>query len=240
MLRAHFEKIQPRVFFFFFGTPLVFARPKSVRPPLLPDLSLILSSSIPFSPHLKPISDTWTAHYPSRNPSHAIGATTVCLSHLISLEWPAWSRLASSSTYLTSYRGSTAPLSLQSILSMTFAIGIMMMFSFPVRSGGRTPAILTIAGSDSGGSAGIQVYLEFGPPYGSLSADSSWYMVLQAGRSENIHSFRLLWGLCHENTDGTNTKGIQAVHIIPPSFVEEQVSFCHCASLCYQGVLPSV
>ena len=159
---------------------IVFARPKSVRRPLLPDLSLILSSSIPFSPRLKPISDTWTAHYPSRNPSHAIGATTVCLSHLISLEWPAWSRLASSSTYLTSYRGSTAPLSLQSILGMTFAIGTMMMFSFPVRSGGRTPAILTIAGSDSGGSAGIQVYLEFGPPYGSLSADSSWYMVLQA------------------------------------------------------------
>ena len=130
-------------------------------------------------------------------------------------------------------------ISLQSILGMTFAIDTITMFSFPLHSGGRTPAILTIVGSDSGGSAGIQIYLKFGPPCGSLSADPSWYMVLQA----DVETFTVLG--CYGASviialTAQNTKGIQAVHIIPPSFVEEQVSFCHCASPCYQGVLPSV
>jgi hypothetical protein len=43
----------------------IFARrsPHSVRRPLLPDLSLVLSTSTPLSSRLKPISDTRIAHY---------------------------------------------------------------------------------------------------------------------------------------------------------------------------------
>lgn len=44
-----------------------------------------------------------------------------------------------------------------------------MIYSFPVDSGGAPPVVLTIAGSDSGGGAGIQVII--GRPKVEVAAD---------------------------------------------------------------------
>ena len=91
---------------------------------------------------------------------------------------------------------------------------VTAMNFFPSHSGGATPPILTIAGSDSGGGAGIQV---------SKSTVSVFYTdELQA----DLKTFTALG--CYGTSVVTaltaqNTKGVQAVHAVPPSFVEEQV-----------------
>ncbi|KAN0107573.1 Ribokinase-like protein [Russula decolorans] len=73
------------------------------------------------------------------------------------------------------------------------------MNPFPMHSGGGTPAILTIAGSDSGGGAGIQADLKTFTSLGCYGASAVTALTAQ------------------------NTKGVQAVHAVPPSFVEEQL-----------------
>ncbi|KAH8980791.1 hypothetical protein EDB92DRAFT_260788 [Lactarius akahatsu] len=74
------------------------------------------------------------------------------------------------------------------------------MYSFPVGDNGRSPpAVLTIAGSDSGGGAGIQADLKTFTALGCYGASVVTALTAQ------------------------NTKGVQDVHTIPPQFVEEQL-----------------
>ncbi|KAH9972904.1 Ribokinase-like protein [Russula compacta] len=74
-----------------------------------------------------------------------------------------------------------------------------MMYSFLHSNRGDTPAILTIAGSDSGGGAGIQADLKTFTALGCYGATIVTALTAQ------------------------NTKGIQAVHTVPPSFIEQQL-----------------
>jgi hydroxymethylpyrimidine/phosphomethylpyrimidine kinase len=74
--------------------------------------------------------------------------------------------------------------------------------------------MLTIAGSDSGGGAGIQVsrmtLLVFNTD--ELQAD------LKTFTSLGCYGASVITALTAQNT-----KGVQAVHAVPPTFVEEQV-----------------
>ncbi|KAH9041748.1 hypothetical protein EDB85DRAFT_1920222 [Lactarius pseudohatsudake] len=71
------------------------------------------------------------------------------------------------------------------------------MYSSPV--GTSPPAVLTIAGSDSGGGAGIQADLKTFTALGCYGASVVTALTAQ------------------------NTKGVQDVHTIPPQFVEQQL-----------------
>ena len=64
----------------------------------------------------------------------------------------------------------------------------------------RVPSALTIAGSDSGGGAGIQ-------------ADLKTFLAL------GVHGMSAICALTAQNT-----KGVSAVHEVPPEFVREQIS----------------
>ena len=64
----------------------------------------------------------------------------------------------------------------------------------------RVPSALTIAGSDSGGGAGIQ-------------ADLKTFLAL------GVHGMSAICALTAQNT-----KGVSAVHEVPPEFVKEQIS----------------
>ena len=73
------------------------------------------------------------------------------------------------------------------------------MYSFPAHSeDNNTPAILTIAGSDSGGGAGIQVIrIHFEARFSAVAP----MLNRTAGRPENVHGFRLLRGLGRHSPD---------------------------------------
>ncbi|KAI9453742.1 Phosphomethylpyrimidine kinase-domain-containing protein [Russula earlei] len=73
------------------------------------------------------------------------------------------------------------------------------MYFLPVHSGDNPPAILTIAGSDSGGGAGIQ-------------ADLKTFTALACYGTSAVTAIT-----------AQNTKGVQAVYPIPPEFVKEQI-----------------
>ncbi|KAI0255236.1 Phosphomethylpyrimidine kinase-domain-containing protein [Lactifluus subvellereus] len=74
-----------------------------------------------------------------------------------------------------------------------------MIYTFPVDSGGAPPVVLTIAGSDSGGGAGIQADLKTFTALGCYGTSVVTALTAQ------------------------NTKGVQAVHTVLSSFVEEQL-----------------
>jgi len=72
------------------------------------------------------------------------------------------------------------------------------MYSFPAHNEDNTPAILTIAGSDSSGGAGIQVIrLHFKARLSALAP----MLNRTAGRPENVHSLGLLRSLSRHSPD---------------------------------------
>ena len=91
---------------------------------------------------------------------------------------------------------------------------VTAMNFYPLHSGGGSPAILTIAGSDSGGGAGIQVSRSILSVFNTdeLQAD------LKTFTSLGCYGTSVVTALTAQNT-----KGVQAVHTVPPPFVEEQV-----------------
>ena len=102
---------------------------------------------------------------------------TVCVvtSHLARVARVESSRLFS--TWLISYRGSTAP---KNLVALRLSSSMPQHVLLPSTQRRWHPCNNNHGGSESGGAAGIQVFLESEPPYGSLNADPSWYVVLQA------------------------------------------------------------
>jgi hypothetical protein len=73
-----------------------------------------------------------------------------------------------------------------------------MIYSFPVDNSGGPLAVLTIAGSDSSGGAGIQVLAVGRPKVPVLGVIADLYTV---GRPENIYGSGMLWDVCRNSTN---------------------------------------
>ena len=79
------------------------------------------------------------------------------------------------------------------------------------------PTVLTVAGADSSGSAGIQVrvisQIQYRPKYdGNVQAD------LKTFAAHDCYGVSVVVALTAQNS-----KGVQAIHSSPPAFIENQV-----------------
>ena len=88
----------------------------------------------------------------------------------------------------------------------------------------KPPVVMTIAGSDPSGGAGIQVvifdFVNFSPNIDQ--ADLKTFTSLQCYGTSVITALT-----------AQNTIGVDAIHTVPPQFVEQQVRLLR--SICYYG-----